>query len=272
MILALQCCPVDSAQALELTRLICDIEPVQRKDDEFCISVRRDTAPEHFHEMARLAAVKFSWVHVIINQRAGVGWPEGPNDLWAETMMRLSLMQRAGKTKQIAALTFEADCVPLRTDWINVLRRAWQETQDDLTKWVVGHAHGEPPDHINGNAIFRIGMLRKYPVLYNSDKRKGWDAAHGDLLLKLGRDTDAITQLYNLRDYDRELLEGVRKGGVVPALFHGTKGLDGVRIVREMLHDGTLETRAVGVPGTRDASTLKKPSTKATACAKTDGL
>lgn len=243
MILALQCCPHDSAQALELARLICDIEPVERKHDEFCISARRDTPPEHLAAMARLLELKFSKVFVITNKRAGVGWPEGPNDLWAETMMRISLLQKHGTTKQKAVLTFEADCLPMRADWIENLREVWAQTEAKA-KDVVGHAHGEPPDHINGNAIFRVGLMRQYPELNGSDKRKGWDAHHGELLLKLGLDTDAIVQAYNLHNYDRAYLEGVRKNGVIPALFHGAKGTAGVRYVRAMLDDGTLTARA----------------------------
>lgn len=251
ILLALQFCPIDSAQAIELTRLICDIEP-QSRATEFCLAVRRDTPQEHVDTAARLAALKFSRVTVVRGERAGVGWPEGPNDLWAETMMRVSLAKKQGHIQADAVLTFEADCVPLRADWIDVLEAAWDGAQS-RGKRVCGHAHGEPPDHINGNAIFEIGLLRRHPDLYNSNQRKGWDAHHGGLLLTIGEDTDAITQVYNLRDYTRQTLEAQRKGGKIPALFHGAKGPGGVRYAREMLNDGTLNKAALagGNPGFR---------------------
>lgn len=257
MILALQCCPVDSAQAIELTRLICDIEPRQRAD-EFCIAARKDTSRDHIKAMFDLAQQKFAAVHVVEGQRAGVGWPEGPNDLWAETMMRVSLLAKNHRTQQKAVLTFEADCVPLRADWIDVLNEAWIAA-DRRGRDVVGHAHGEPPDHINGNAIFRIGLVKKYPTLNNAHRRKGWDHFHGELLLKLGEDTDLIFQVYNLRDYDREFIEGIRKNEVVPALFHGAKGMAGIRAVRAMLEDNTLTMRSGGEVGSVRAYKYTRP-------------
>lgn len=248
MILALQCCPLDSAQAIELARLIADIEPRQRKDHTFCIAMRRDTPMEHVTEAARLLGQKFETVWVVRGERRGEGWPEGPNDLWAETMMRVSIANKTAPKRHTGVLTFEADCIPLRADWIDVLDGYW-DGAERRGEDCAGHANGEPPDHINGNAIFRIGLLRRYPQLNGADRRKGWDHFHGELLLSRGEDIDGIVQEYNLREYDRTHISKVRKHGVVPALFHGTKGLEGIRIARAMLDDGTLAANAAGARG-----------------------
>lgn len=258
MILALQCCPLDSAQTIELARLIADIEPQQRKDHIFCVSMRRDTPVEHVSEAARLLGQKFETVWVVRGERRGEGWPEGPNDLWAETMMRVSIANKGAAKKQTGVLTFEADCIPLRADWIDTLAAFWDSAERRGLD-CCGHAHGEPPDHINGNAIFRIGLLRRYPQLNSADRRKGWDHCHGELLLNRGEDIDGIVQEYALRDYDRAYIERVRKNGVVPALLHGTKGMGGIRIARELLRDGVLAANAKGARGGNRAFVYQRP-------------
>jgi hypothetical protein len=214
MILALQCYDGDAAQALELTKLICDIETAMRKNDVFCISTQRGTSEKIIDKIVSLAEEKFNQVLVIRGERRGTGWPAGPNDQWAETMMRVSQAFKHNPT-QTGVLTFEPDCVPLRADWIDALK-----------------------------AIFRIGLLRDYDELNSSTGRQGWDMTHAKLLLSIGEDTDMIFQNYGLSDYDREYLENVRKNAVIPALFHGVKGPNAVRIVREMLNDGTLTKNA----------------------------
>jgi hypothetical protein len=241
MILALQCYDGDAAQALELTKLICDIETAMRKNDVFGISTQRGTSEKIIDKIVSLAEEKFNQVLVIRGERRGTGWPAGPNDQWAETMMRVSQAFKHNPT-QTGVLTFEPDCVPLRADWIDALKAAWKQACQRGSK-VVGGLHQEPY-HINGNAIFRIGLLRDYDELNSSTGRQGWDMTHAKLLLSIGEDTDMIFQNYGLSDYDREYLENVRKNAVIPALFHGVKGPNAVRIVREMLNDGTLTKNA----------------------------
>lgn len=242
MIIALQCCPLDAHHALELTRLICDIELNKRADVEYCIACRKDTPPELVGAMRAVALEKFTVCHVVAGKRTGVGWPVGPNDLWAETMMRLSILRKEGKTAMPAVLTFEPDCVPLRTDWLDILLATWVGAAS-RGKLVVGNNHDDT--HINGNAIFKVDITKQYPELNGADAAAGWDAYHGELLLKLGEDTDAIMQMYQMRSYTRATLECARKRGFIPALFHGTKGADGLRFVRAMWRDGALAANAL---------------------------
>lgn len=248
MILCLQCCPLDAHYAMELVRLICDIEPERRADVEFAIAHRRDTPPELVAQMKLDAETKFAKCHIIAGRRYGVGWPSGPNDLWAETAMRAGMLQKQGRTQSDAILTFEADCIPLRADWINVLLGVWEGARK-RGKECVGHAHGAPVDHINGNAIFRCDIQRRHQELAGAHYKAGWDAYHGHLLIGIGEDTDAIFQLYNIGEaFDRALVEGVRKNGYVPALLHGLKGIRPLRIARALLADGTLAARATPEP------------------------
>lgn len=243
LVLALQFHPATIAQAEALLQLICDIEPTKRKDVEFCLSARRDVSTDDIDRLQRIAETKFATAHRILGRRAGTGWPAGPNDMWAETTTRMSIMRREGKTNAVAMLTFEPDCVPLRADWINVLKEAWYDA-DGHGKDVCGHQDTEK-DHINGNGIFRIGIQVKHNALYGAGGEEGWDCAHGKLLLAIGEDTPAISQRYQWSNYTFDDLLSIRKHGQVPALFHGTKGDNGVRFVRLMLESGELARRSV---------------------------
>lgn len=246
LILALQCCPLDAHMALELVKLIADIEiqtrGAGRDDVEFCLAARKDTPRELVEAAQKNALRAFGKCHVIYCKRHGVGWPVGPNDLWAEIMMRLSIMAKEGKTKATGVLTFEPDCIPLRADWIDIMRETWLGANELRKREAVGHAHDN--NHINGNGIFDIRITKNHPEMNGSDPNAGWDAFHGELLCRIGEDTDAIYQLYGLRDYTEEVLSAVRKGGVIPALLHGTKGPEGIRIARRMLNDGKLAEAA----------------------------
>lgn len=241
LMLALQCHPASAEHARDLVALICDIEPAKRTDAEFLIACRRDTDKDLVKQIAEIAAAKFGKVHVMRGNRMGTGWPAGPNDLWQELTMRVSILKKEGKTQCDAMLTFEPDCIPLRADWIAVLKAAWAQA-DATDRDCCGHVETDP-DHINGNGIFRIGIAKAHPELYGTPAHTGWDTWHARTLLLLGEDTPAITQRYQWQGYGRADIEAVRKQGKIPALLHGTKGGEGIAIARAMHADGTLAAR-----------------------------
>lgn len=243
LILALQFHPAMVPQAEALLRLLCDIEQVKRHDVEFCLSARRDVGTDDMDRLQRLAETKFAVVHRILGRRAGTGWPAGPNDMWAETTTRMSIARREGKTSMPAMLTFEPDCVPLCANWIDRLKAAWVRASGH-GKDCCGHQETEK-DHINGNGIFRVGIQIKHPALYGCGGDEGWDCQHGHLLLKIGEDAPEIFQRYQWDNYTYENILGIRKHGKVPALFHGTKGMNGIAFVRRMLESGELQRRAI---------------------------
>lgn len=244
--LMLQVCPLDVYTAQDLMRLIADIEPVRRSDVEFALAWRRDTNPFAVRELASIAKSKFEVVHALKGQRRGVGHPLGCNDLWQESMDAVLRMTKSGSTKADGVLTFEPDCIPLRPDWINVLKHEWgvAKTHDRL---VAGHAHSkpsdEPPTHINGNAIFAADILAKHRTLGDSNGKNGWDTHSGKLLLSIGYDTFAIYQKYRINQVSRPEVEAFRKHLKIPALFHGIKSPDGIKHVRAMIEDGTFYSR-----------------------------
>lgn len=250
--ICLQVCPKDVWIAQRLTRLICSIERDVRRDIEFIVSPRRDTNKDAVAELATQAATRFANVKVVRNKRMGTGWPNGCNDLWQETMMRVSLLFDTKAITSTGVLTFESDCLPMRPDWLDVLAGVWAQAEARGLD-CVGHAHAWPdsndpslmgePTHINGNAIFGSRIILKYPQLDGCDARQGWDVAHGKLLLAHGADTPFISQKYRMKTATREEVEALRKDGEIPAMFHGIKGTDGLDAVEAMVADGTFFNR-----------------------------
>lgn len=229
--LCLQVCPYDAIQAHRLLRIICAIEESIRYDIEFIIAARRGTPDIIVDTLAQEVRNKFANVFIIRGQRMGEGWPDGPNDLWAETMMRISIMVKDGKLQSSGVLTFEPDCVPLLANWIDLIAEEWAKAEDEGFK-VLGHAHGEPePDHINGNAVFSTRITKSHPELQGCPGNGGWDCMHGKLLLSIGKDTDLIYQVYRCPPVDENGLLAVKKNGQTPALFHGVKGFSALNIV-----------------------------------------
>ena len=244
--ICLQVCPKDVWLGLRLTKLICSIEREKRKDIEFIVSARRDTNMPAVDEIIKTAQGRFSTVKFIKGKRFGVGWPNGCNDLWQETMMRVYMMVNSKHIQSDGVLTFEADCLPLRPDWLDRLAEEWMLTKL-ASKMVCGHAHSWPeveaPTHINGNAIFATDTTDKYPVLNGCDAKSGWDAFHGALLLSIGRDTPMIFQKYRIKNATLDEVKAIRKQGEIPALFHGIKGDTGLTAVESMIRDGSFYDR-----------------------------
>lgn len=238
LLIALQTWPGDINAALNLTRLIADIEShtkeSRRTDVEFALISRRDCNSDVCAEILKEAGRAFIKTHWIKGRRFGVGWPNGCNDLWQDGMTSVSVLTANDRLDVSGVLTFEADCIPLRPDWLDCLIREWKNREPGIE--CVGHLHDN--DHINGNAMFDPRITRNHPELASSDGTAGWDSYHKKALMKIGQDTNFIFQIYNVKGLTVNAVRDIRKGNIVPALFHGIKGDSGVDIVREMIASG----------------------------------
>ncbi len=235
--IALQTWEGDCEIALRLTRLITSIEPKRRDDIEFIVSARRGTPHTVVAAIMHEAAQKFSRGNIIEGQRFGDGWPQGCNALWCETMVRVHQLKKAGQIKATGVLTLEPDCLPLNSDWLSTLANWWRSCEIDgldCTGTFVLDSKGEP-NHINGNAIFRIGLQKDYPELNGADDLSGWDTQHRKLLMGLGTHTHLIAQRYAKSTITREEIDDIRKQS---AMLHGIKGEDGLEIIESMVKSG----------------------------------
>ena len=230
LLLALQCWKGDQDQALELTKAICALDP-EKCQHEFMISARRGCNQEGIEQIAMWARTKFAKVHVFYASGYSNGWPQGCNELWRETMQHACILKNRKESEASCVLTFESDCLPLARDWIDRLSKAWsQKARSTRVLGTFCRNPGQRIDlHINGNALFEIGLLLDYPVLIDQEPDAGWDYTHRKLLLRLGEHTELIAQKYQAPGLTLEEFEAYQSGGAV--LLHGVKkgGLDLVR-------------------------------------------
>ena len=237
LMLALQFTDKDYDRALDLAGVIAGIENKERRDVDFSILYTKKISQREADAVAAILKPKFKNVFMIQSTRNGEGWPHGPNDLWQDGMRQLSDLHRSGKTRCDGVFTFEPDCAPLRTDWIDVLQGEWMNclTQGKLCiGWVT-----QPPDrflHINGNGIFHIDITANHPKLNGSSAREGWDTFHGKFLWERSVNSDFIENFYKCSEYlTPEKLASVRRNGEIPAILHGLKTDCGLRYAETLI-------------------------------------
>lgn len=235
IVLVLQVCPHDVEAAKDLARLMAEIEPTHRYDVDFILFIRRDVKEEHARDILETIAPVFPRFRLLRGSRRDTGWPEGCNAMWEEMIDEVDHLMARRLVSGKVVLTFEPDCIPLRPDWINALRDEFVRLGVDF----VGHAHNDPKTHINGNLMLApfATMKHKLPIPAFGEP---WDVAAGPVTLRHGSDTNLIYQLYRLKEVPLEKIESLRKGGVVPALFHGIKDSSGRGAVRAMMRRGTF--------------------------------
>jgi len=236
------------------------MEPEAREDCEVWIVWRKDTGQDLVEECVKVLKPKFRAKH-IRSRNFAKGHPEGSNLLWLTTIEEARAMKLRVKKEQSdqfnGILTFEADCVPLRTTWISDLTREWEEKvinvkvhQDEgdirsnlAQQWprleAMGHVHQEGTDkeHINGNMIVRLDIFDRYANLRGSPGNIPWDMWHRNVFRKIGVDTNLIFQHYGRPTITVDELPHIRKNGVKPALFHGVKDGSARRHARTLLID-----------------------------------
>lgn len=175
ILLALQYWEGDRAQAMEVARLIADLEPKHNPDVDFLFVSRFDC----LHDMKSIDYVssKFKVFHYINRGRRGTGWPAGCNDLWFGTMDRIYGLTEAKQMPEYDfVLTFEADCCPLTPHWFRALYKSWTAANAKKPVNMFGALVDHPAPHVNGNAMFS-GSL---PYLYEiSRKIGGCSPVHG---------------------------------------------------------------------------------------------
>jgi hypothetical protein len=243
LVLNLQFWNGDKNQAMELARLIADIEPNFREDVEFLFSARFDT--EHDKKTIDYVSKKFR-VFTHKTTRRATGWPKGPNALFADSYQYCIERTRDGSMKGEAILFIEADCVPLDMHWINhlvaeykacgkMVMGAWLEEGDCGTR------------HINGNCIIHKDFWRKNRRIL-APCNGGWDADCKHLLMPNGHPSRLIWSDYHLGtdrnpwkgcDYlwetkrYRDQRNPLYGQDINPVWFHGPKTMEGIECVRK---------------------------------------
>jgi hypothetical protein len=219
VLFCLQMCPIDCMAGLELAQIIAAM-PIHDNSFEWLVSYRQDTPLDRVMRTQIALSRKFPKVTSYRAYRFAQGWPAGPNALWFSTMEYAADLHKRGLTKCEGILTFEADCVPTRRDWMEVLDAAYENRKAPI----VGNLHrSEIPDHINGNSVFPIDLLTTYPDLVKCPMIHAWDFFHRELFLSIAEDSPYLTQYYQRRNLTKDEFIALRKHGERPALLHGVK-------------------------------------------------
>lgn len=222
---------------MELTRLICDIEPEFRKGGEFFLVYRADCPLSLAKEFTSVASQKFERVEAREARNFDVGWPAGSNMLAGSAFIEMTLFQRYALCNYEAFLLFEPDCIPLSVDWIDQLAREWDKAKSEGFE-SFGHHHqqwDESTKHQNGNAVFRVDWFDRHPNWIIGSGMMGWDYFYREQILSVSRDSNLIHQLYNQHGFTHYEFDSILKNGERPAFLHGIKTPDGRQIARERL-------------------------------------
>ncbi len=239
ILLALQFWDGDKAQALQLARLLADLEPKHCDIADFLLVSRFDTA----HDPATIKHVsrKFNTFSYVSKGR-GTGWPAGCNDLLFGTLGWLFHKKQAGQIPGYKAIfTFEADGVPMRRDWISALRAAW----DDANKvkpvcqagaWLENGPDDKGTGHINGNCLLS-GDLTFLKWFFNAAGsvtcNRGWDWWMAPKFKARGwANVPQIRSVWRYPMSEELFLTGM---GEKIIWWHGIKDLAGINLCRKHL-------------------------------------
>jgi hypothetical protein len=234
--LCLQCYPGDTDAAMDLARLICELEPVPR-DSEFVLVYRKDCDPRLHKFFEQLAGMRFNRAFSRMARNYEAGWPGGSNMTAQSAFMEISMLFASGDLTSDGFLLFEPDCVPLTSDWINRLSDEWDKTKA-LGKEAFGHWHQQGDAdtlHMNGNAVFSCSFFDRHPTIHIGPSTMGWDYFYRGHYIGLSRDSDLIFQHYNRPAITPTEWDEINKNGVRPALFHGIKTPAGRVLARAKL-------------------------------------
>jgi hypothetical protein len=234
--LCLQTCPLDTDAAMDLARLICQLEKETRDNTEFFLVYRRDCDPRLPKFFEGLAAMRFARLKACMARNHDIGWPGGSNMLASCAMMEMSSLRNLGLCLSPAYLLFEPDSVPMGPDWIDRLSAEWDVTEK-AGKQAFGHWHQQGDAstlHMNGNAVFRTDFYDKQGI-FIGPALQGWDYFYREKLIGVSRDSDLIYQWYGCPSITLETLSGIKKNGITPALFHGVKDSSARKNVRAMI-------------------------------------
>ena len=234
--LCLQVYPGDTDVAMDLAKLICELEP-ENRNSEFVLIYRKDCdhrLPKFFET---LAGMRFARAYARMANNHDTGWPGGSNMLAHSPFMAMGMLHQQELVTSDGFLLFEPDCVPLATGWIDRLSEEWDKTKA-LGKEAFGHWHqqaGPETLHMNGNAVFATNFFDRHSNIMIGPATVGWDYFFKDHYIGLSRNSDLIFQNYNRYDMTQAEWEAISKNGVRPVFFHGIKSDHGRKLARANL-------------------------------------
>jgi len=239
ILLALQFWNGDKREALQLAKLLADLEPKHCDIADFLFVSRFDT--QHDPVTIKHVSRKFNTFSYVSKGR-GTGWPHGCNDLLFGTLGWLYHKKQAGQIPGYKAIfCFEADGIPMRKDWIQALRDAWDAVNKpkpvcQAGAWLANGPDDKGTGHINGNCLLS-GDLSFLKWLFQSgggvNSRSGWDWILAPKFKARGwANIPQIRSWWRTPITEELFLEGVRDKIIWQ---HGIKGDSGFKLCRKYL-------------------------------------
>lgn len=228
IVLALQFWEGDRSASLRLAKTIADVEPAFNTQALFLFVHAFDCEPPPA-EVVDYVAKKFRTM-VVKSTTPWTGYPDGCAALWLDCIDWARKAKRDGLTTAECMLTFEFDCSPLVTDWIDKLVGTFRRVSP---KAVMGDHHpytaaGLPKGfgHINGNMVV---SLRSVEVLdqiatyrQRHKPRSPWDVVIYPDLYRIGAvSIPEIQSDYRAHNLRPSYLATLRRNGVL--FHHGCK-------------------------------------------------
>lgn len=258
MILALQFYEGDKDNAMKLARLLADIESTPRNDVLLALVCQPGTLLDgRVKDTIDYCSKKFVVEHVV-SRYGAKGWADGSGQLWTGTMEHFHEQWKKGLVSFDTIFTFDGgDGIPLRRDWIDVLKREHSRALS-LGKLVVGckkemiggnkSGKWRPRTHINGNMILHLSIWDKYASLHQVPlgasmmMSNTWDMYHADVFLVEAMPTGFIRSEWRKRGLNETILQDRARHSV---WLHGYRDYDIAGTARKFLMSGSRKVRIV---------------------------
>lgn len=201
----------DRDQAMRLARLIGAIEPRRRDDVSFAFCPRFDLEWDVAQQAAFLeVGRKFGVCRLTQLPPHATGHPDACNAMVASTLFQFAQAWRAGQSRAHSVFLCEPDGVPLRRDWINVLKDEHERTMR-AGRSVTGPWVEHPVPHLNGSMIIHLATWFDCPSIHETPAGHAWDLHHAHALAARGRASGALKNIYGGRDWSDYALTGMAR-------------------------------------------------------------
>ena len=190
----------DKKEALELARLLADIEP-ERRDDVALVFSRQSNCPldRDVVETQLHCGEKFPVSDFEAPVPDEVKYPHASYLQWSSTVAWLSEAYHAGKVPYGSAFMFESDGAPLSANWIDRIKQAHELTLA-RDKRVTGPLISSNPPHVNGTFALHLSLWEDRQSLHKCAPGTPWDIFHARTLASEASPTTVIASYYGMQN------------------------------------------------------------------------
>lgn len=198
--IALQFWKGDKRRAIDLARLLADIEPCRRDDVGFVFARQSNCSMDReIHEAMLYVGKKFTVIDIETEVDETKSYPGICFDPWASAARQLADAYYGGLFPYHSALFIEADGCPLAADWIDRIKKAHAESLI-LGKYVTGPVmrYGYH-HHVNGSLVMDLKFFANSPGLHRCAPDQAWDVFFANLLVNVAGPSQEIRNEHGMR-------------------------------------------------------------------------